>query len=434
VQTTRLNVLDELYLHLNREEEPWSVQLEVRVEGKLHGERLRAAVQQASLGHPLARARLSDSRATDVRYHWEIHDAVTELDLRELDGADAQELKLAREEILSRTPALDRPGPFSLLLAHDSGGDVLVLNLHHAAGDGLSALRLMASFARAYGGAQDPQPAVDPLTVRDVSAMVGSTSLKDRMTRGRAALGYLTRGLAPPARVAPQGGEERAGYGFDFLSLAPAQLKRLNALRRRGATLNDVLLGALALSVRRWNESHGLDSGSVYLVMPVNLRPSEWRLEVVGNYASYVSVHLAPEEHATLEGAIAAAAASTRRIKDDGIAGLLIDLFDMPRALPTALKQRLQRLIPFTGNLIVDTATLSNLGRVESMPRFGDAGAVKEVWFSPPGRMPLGVSFGAATLKDRLFLTLRYRHPQFDAAAAAEFLTTFRRVVTDPSA
>jgi hypothetical protein len=80
--------------------------------------------------------------------------------------------------------------------------------------------------------------------------------------------------------------------------------------------------------------------------------------------------------------------------------------------------------------VLVDTAVLSNLGRLPPAPPFGDAGAVRAVWFSPPGRMPLGASLGAATLDDRLFLTLRYRHPLFDAAAASDFLETFRSALT----
>jgi hypothetical protein len=55
---------------------------------------------------------------------------------------------------------------------------------------------------------------------------------------------------------------------------------------------------------------------------------------------------------------------------------------------------------------------------------------VREFWFSPPGRMPLGASLGAATLDDRLFVTLRYRHAQFDAEAAEEFLATFKDTLT----
>jgi hypothetical protein len=57
-----LNVLDELYLHLNRPEEPWSVHLEIRVEGHVDRRRLEEAVQTAAGRHPLTRARLAPTR------------------------------------------------------------------------------------------------------------------------------------------------------------------------------------------------------------------------------------------------------------------------------------------------------------------------------------------------------------------------------------
>jgi NRPS condensation-like uncharacterized protein len=427
VDTTRLNVLDELYLHLDREDEPWTVHVEIRVEGHIDSERLEAAVREAARRHPIARARLADSRATDVRYHWEIADELGEVDLRETDG----DLARAREALLSLTPPLDRPGPFSLLLAHDPEGDVIVLNLHHAAGDGLSALRLMGSIARAYAGVDDPPPPVDPLAVRDVASIAGPGSIAERVTRGRAALDYLARGVSTPTRIAAQGEGERPGYGFELMTFEPDEVERLVALRTEEATVNDVLLGGLAVTIRRWNEEHGADAGAVYLMMPINLRPPEWRFEVLGNFASYVSVRLGSSDHGTLEEAIAAAATSTRRIKDGGIAGLIVDLFNPPTLLPTGLKRRMGDLIPLTGNVVVDTAVLSNLGRIESVPHLGDAGGVREVWFSPPGRMPLGASLGAATLDGRLFMTLRYRHALFDAEAAADFMATFRQVLAE---
>src|SRR3954471_17629636 len=52
--TLPLNVLDELYLHLDREQEPFSVQLEVGVEGRVEEERLAAAIEEAARRHPLA--------------------------------------------------------------------------------------------------------------------------------------------------------------------------------------------------------------------------------------------------------------------------------------------------------------------------------------------------------------------------------------------
>jgi NRPS condensation-like uncharacterized protein len=421
--TTRLNVLDELYLHLDREEEPWSVHLELRVEGRVDARRLESAIRRAAQRHPIARARLAVSRATDVRYHWEIADELGDVALEEVDGEGPDELVGARERLLSRTPSLDRPGPFAVLLVHQPDGDVIVLNLHHAAGDGMSALRLMGSIARAYGAEEDPLPPVDPLAVRDVATMAGAGSIRERLTRGRAALDYLARGVSTPSRITPQGESGRPGYGFELVEFAPEEVEQLQALRRGEATVNDVLLGGLALTVRCWNEHHDAPSAeAVYLMMPINLRPAEWRYEIVGNFASYVSVRVGVADLRTLEAAIGAAAAGTRRIKDGGVAGLIVDLFTAPTLLPSALKRRMQDLIPLTGNLVVDTAVLSNLGRIADVPQLGDAGAVREVWFSPPGRMPLGASLGAVTLNGRLFVTLRYRHALFDAAAAAQFL------------
>lgn len=426
MQTTRLNVLDELYLHLDREEEPWSVHVEIRVEGRLDPDRLRDATRAAALRHPIARARLAPSQATDVSYRWEIADELEEIDLEEVGGA---ELSAARERLLSRTPALDRPGPFALLLAHDAGGDVIVLNLHHAAGDGLSALRLIASIARAYGGEDDPLPPLDPLAVRDVLGMSLAGGPKERLARGRAAVEYLTRGASSPARIAPQGARLAPGYGFELTVFDRPEVEQIAGLRTRKATVNDVLLGGLAVAVRRWNERHDEDARAVYIMMPINLRPPDWRLDVVGNFASYVSVRFATGDLGSLPAAVAAAAASTQRIKEGAVAGLVVELFAPPTILPAALKQRMQNLIGLTGNLLVDTAVLSNLGRIETVPRLGDAGAVREIWFSPPGRMPLGASFGAATLGGRLFVTLRYRHALFDAGAAAEFAALYRKTL-----
>ncbi len=422
----RLNILDELYLHLDREQEPWTVHVEIRVEGRVDAARLIEAVREAARRHPLARARLTEGGPLGGGYRWEIDQELGEIDLEELEARDEAELAAGRERLLSRSPRLDRPGPFALLLAHRPDGDTVVLNLHHAAGDGLAALRLMGSIARAYGGEEDPLPDVDPLAVRDVLAIASAGSLAERLARARAGLDYLGRGLNAPARIAPSGADDRPGYGFALASFAPAEVERIAGLRTGGATVNDVLLGALAVTIRRWNERLEAETDSIYLMMPINLRPAEWRYEVVGNFASYVSVRLAAREHATLEQAIAAAAARTRAIKDGGVAGLIVELFAPPTLLPGPLKQRMQDLIPLTGNRVVDTAVLSNLGRVEAVPRLGEAGAVRELWFSPPGRMPLGASFGAATLEGRLFLALRYRHALFDAASAGQFADLYR--------
>jgi NRPS condensation-like uncharacterized protein len=431
VASARLNILDELYLHLDREDEPWSVQLEVQVEGRLDESRLTDAAREAAARHPVARARMADSRGIDIRYHWEIEEELGDVPLEVADCRDEPSVERVRERALGCVPSLDDPPPFALTLIHRPSGDTLILNIHHAAGDGIGALRLMGSILRAYAGDDDPLPDVDPLEARDIGRIV-SASLADRLSRGRALIEHMARFATPPARVAPDGGvEDRPAYGFELIHLDGDEAQAALALRRDGATMNDVLIGALAVAIRRWNEQHEADGGRIALMMPVNLRPKEWRFDVIANFASYVTVHIAEDEQDELDAAIAATADRTRRIKDEGVAGLIVDLLQVPTALPTGVKQRLQQLIPLTGDMVVDTAVLSNLGRLEGVPHLGDeAGAIRAVWFSPPGRMPLGASFGVATLGEELFITLRYRHALLAPTAAAEFGRLYRDLLT----
>jgi NRPS condensation-like uncharacterized protein len=237
-----------------------------------------------------------------------------------------------------------------------------------------------------------------------------------------------------PIRIAPDGASERAGYGFSLAQLGEEELAALAGWRRGGATVNDVLLAGFAMTICRWNESHGTPPGPLTLMMPVNLRASEWRNEILGNFASYVSVRFGVAEQSDMKAAVVAARARTREIKSQGAAGLIVDLLELPTAtLPTAVKQRFQNLITLTGNRLVDTAVLSNLGRLEAVPQLGDsAGEVRRVWFSPPGRMPLGASLGAASYGGELFLCLRYRHALFDRDAATAFTALLRDTLTTP--
>lgn len=108
--------------------------LEVRVEGRVELDRIKQAVRTAAQLHPMARARLGESRLTDVRYRWEIDEELEHVAIEQVVCDDPAELTAAREALLSRTVPLDRPGPFALLLAHAPDGDVVLLNLHHAAG------------------------------------------------------------------------------------------------------------------------------------------------------------------------------------------------------------------------------------------------------------------------------------------------------------
>jgi NRPS condensation-like uncharacterized protein len=420
--TLPLNRLDELFLALDAGDEPWNVHFEVRARGRLDVDRLTDAVREAALRHPLARARLADWRFSDRSYGWEIADALVEVPLEvvECDGAAA--VAAARERLLSRSPALDAAPPFTMLLAREPATDTLVLNLHHAACDGIGAARLMLSIMRAYAGVDDPTPPLDLLAARDVRALAGATSITDRVVRMRALARHTARQWTRAARVAVDAGDDRPGYGVELLALTSAETAAVVARRTEGTTVNDVLLAALAVTIRRWNAGHGEGARRVTLSMPVNLRPPEWQSEVVSNFASYVTVSATTADD--LPSALEHVGEQTRAIKSEGLGGLVVDMLAGYSRLTIAAKRRLPDVLALTGPMVIDTASLSNLGR---LPGLGDD--VDGVWVSPPGRMPLGTAIGVATYDDRLHLALRYRHSQFDAAAARAFADSYRDVL-----
>jgi NRPS condensation-like uncharacterized protein len=212
------------------------------------------------------------------------------------------------------------------------------------------------------------------------------------------------------------------------VALTCEESRALFTLRTTGTTVNDVLLAALAVTIGRWNAAHGRPGRLIALTMPVNLRPAEWRFEILSNFASWVTVWIGTVPGEDLSAVIERVGARTRAIKRDRLGGLAVDLLEVPGKLMIAAKRWLQYLKPLSGDVVVDTASLSNLGRLDALPaQF--TGTVTAVGFSPPGQMPLGVSIGVVTLEDRLHLTLRYRHAQFDSAAARRFTRLYRQVL-----
>jgi NRPS condensation-like uncharacterized protein len=236
------------------------------------------------------------------------------------------------------------------------------------------------------------------------------------------------RPLVAVARVARDGGDERPAYGFETFALSAEDSRRLFADHPRCTTVNDALLAGLAVAIGRWNADHGCPDRPVALSMPVNLRPPEWRQEVFGNFASWVTVWVRPEQGEDLSSVVTRVAARTRMVKRDRLGGMAVDLLRMSERLIIAAKRWLQYMKVFTNNAVVDTASLSNLGTIEPPSTLVDVGRAA-VWFSPPCQMPLGLGVGAVTIGDRLHVTMRYRHAQFDRDAARSFAQLFRDVL-----
>jgi NRPS condensation-like uncharacterized protein len=415
--------IDEAVYGLDTQSEPWTIQLELRVTGHLVEERLRKALRSALDRHPMARARTVPAGKGQRRHYWQPtpEPDLDPLVVTQLDGGVS--LASVRAGFYSRPIGLSESPPLRVKLVQSAGADVLMISVSHAAFDGFGALRLLHSIARAYTGDIEPPPVVDLPEARDLNELL-SASPGETEPRTRRVLDKVRDLASPPARLAAEGAVDEAGYGFHHLTLPSDQTKALTDWEGPG-TVNDLLIAALNLAVDNWNDRVGIRRRRVSILVPVNLRPPAWREDAVTNMVLDARVATAPSERSSPETTLEAVVAESERIKKGGAAAL-IEVLKGLSAVPRPVKDRLSAFLGLTGNRLVDTAVLSNLGELSDVPNFGsEAGETSEVWFSAPTRMPCGLSMGAVSVEGELHLSLRYRHPLWSAAAAQRFADVY---------
>ncbi|HSX66841.1 condensation domain-containing protein [Nocardioides sp.] len=428
VSSTAVNSLDEVFINL-ASRALMSVHLEVRVTGQIDVDRLAGAIRSALSIHPMARARLAPTSWSARRLQWEIpahadHVAVSVTD---------EPIDVVRSRLLSRQPDLYVSPAFLPVVVRHPEGDHLVLNLHHAIFDGMSALRLLRSIAHAYAGELD-QPGGPELEIaRDLTSLVGARSMKDLAPRA-AKVGRDVLDRARLTRVAEDGGDPGdASFAVTTLRLAPDETEAVLRRRPTGATVNDIVLAAHTLSILRWNRAHGARLGDrVSTMMPVNLRPTEWATEVVSNFASYLAIMIPTSVPDDLTTATAMVREHTAPAKENGAAGWVVDLLEPGNIVPAIARKAFAGLLPLVEKHFIETTVLSNVGRVE-LPAFGDAGEVQEVWFTPPGMAVSGlmpIAVGVVGVGRELFIAFRTDRRVVSDAAAAEFAELFRATLT----
>jgi len=381
----------------------WSVHLEAHVAGALDEARLRTALVTA----------LCAGRA-----------AVQELlDVVDAPGDDA--LDAARAALLSKVIAATDTPPLHACLARRPGGDVLMLNLNSAAADGVGAIAVLHAIARAYAGAGEPEQALDFLAGHDlpVRPAAPSSSLLSRFAKRL--IEWLRDRLARPGRLATDGAVDRDGYGYHMVALSAAQTEHAVQGTRSGTERN-VLMAALHMAIGDWNLQHGTPGRRIGVLVPANLRPPQWPQATIGNISVTARVSTNRRERARPASALKAINAQRARNKRTRTGVALIAGLHRAGLLSLWAKQSSVVLQPLTGNRLVDTATLCDLGWIDDAPSFGSgAGATSELWFSAPARSPLSLCVGAVTAGGRLHLTFRYPHRLFGADAARRFAACY---------
>src|SRR5262249_32060633 len=137
------NVFDDLVHHLDAPTDPWSIQVEVRVAGTFDEARLRSALGTALARHSLVRARQRPSTRWQQRLIWEITPEPDLDPLLVVECPDADALAALRTTFYSCSVPLDESPPLRMRLARDPRGDLLMVNVNHAATDGLGSIRFL---------------------------------------------------------------------------------------------------------------------------------------------------------------------------------------------------------------------------------------------------------------------------------------------------
>lgn len=414
-------MLDEALLLLQEARSSWNVQFELGTDHHLDEAAFRQAVLSCCRRHPLTRARLAVTRNGETSYQWDFADEVDRDPVQVVDCPDDATLDRLRAQLYTPPIALDVSPGLRIALARRPGGDLVLLSVSHIVADGVGALRLMQTITRAYLGEPDPPDPLPLAQARDLGSFLAPKNRSERWARQLEGLRRCREALDAPSRIAVVGGTDRDDFGFVFRTLNIGETTTPGLVRRApGTTINDILLAALHLTVQAWNSQHGAPTGRIGVMMPINVRPADRLWDVVSNLTSNVTVSTAPADRVDLATATATIAEQTYQMRRQDRAYGLYDLLEVIRKAPLLVKRAVPRLLPLAGDRFVDTAMLSNLGRIPEPPTLGGR-PDSELWFSPPCDRSCSVAIGVATVGQRLSLVTRYRYDQFDAAAAEEF-------------
>jgi NRPS condensation-like uncharacterized protein len=434
--------------------EPNNVHLEVLVPGHLDERVLRQAVAGAIAAAPRASGRMAAVRALRRRYLWEFP-AVLDVDpVSRATWSDEEELVAVRNGFLTVAPPLRISPPVRLLLAAGPEATCVLLNVHHAALDGMSTLALLRDIATRYqaiaeGAAPSAAEVQDSFATEipgpSATRLPGSSTARPRPSKASPAR------VAPPAPVAPSAlvvmpasvtpsapvralrrypaariasdrerWGRRNGHGVRLL-LLPAVPRPAS-----GATVTDLLVAALIATVARWNAAHRRVPRAIAISVPVSVH-GPGMPTVAGNQTRIVTVTVDPATAAGQPPALLAEVSrqltATRQARPQGASAGVFDA--MPGWCPVALKRLAIRVALATvGRVVCDTTMLSNLGNVAGPPWSGPGGPVR-IAFSAPVHMPRGLAVSVVTADGQLQVAFRYQYALMDDTAAARLVEIF---------
>lgn len=429
--TVPFTVLEEAIFHIERKYTPWNVQVEVETSGDIDTGRLHEAAVEACDNHPLARARRREHSGYDTDFFWEIPESVETVPVGEATVDDQRELDEVRTGLYGERFDLTEDVPFRLMVTREPDGDRLLVCTSHVPCDGIGALRLTRSVCQAYRGETPDSDPVDFETARGALEDVRPSSLMERLEQIGNAAKHLGNTVDGPDRIAKDGTTEDEGCGFVHEGL-DGLTEKVVKNRPDGVSVNDVLLANLHTTIDGWNRRHRDPADKISLMMPVNLRPTDWFYGVVGMYALFETVSTKPPDRRDTDSVLQEVARQTTKIKErDTAVSFLESLRLIHPETPVGVRGQMPELLKGLGSRLVDTAVLSNLGVVpEPVPSLTGDGP-EAVWFSPPCQTPTTLGLGVVTAGGSINLSFRHAFSVFDRGGARDFADLYVENLTD---
>ncbi|WP_242343859.1 WS/DGAT domain-containing protein [Anaeromyxobacter terrae] len=266
-------------------------------------------------------------------------------------------------------------------------GGAIVAKLHHALGDGFALVALLLALADEHAAEEAPRAHVEP--VHAGHPWLGSAQLA--AARDAAAFGITLARLAamssdPPALSAVElSGVRRVAWSEDV----PLDAIR-EAGRRRSATVNDVVVAAIAGALRSLLAARGAPLRPVRAFIPVNFRPARPDLGTdasLGNRFGLVFLDL-PIELAAPAARLEAVRARVAALRAGAGALVAHDVLALAGYAPDVVQHALTRFFARKASLV-----LTNLpGPRAPVHLAGRPLASAMFWVPHPANLGLGVS------------------------------------------
>jgi hypothetical protein len=387
---------------------PRLFRLVIRLRTILVESRLIEAVESAIARHPLLAA-LIECDGEEPKRWIERHDSGCQITWRR----EIREPGALHEEPL--TP-IDLRSERALRLCVDKAldGDVLTLEFHHAAVDGLGAMQFVEELLHFYASAPDIVAGklreLDEarLATRDAFGLTGWRR-PIRWLYGTlgwlGAVEYLLHRPSPLGQALEAGESDARNSGFVSRALSEAETRWLvSAARHDDVTVNDRLIRDVFLAVQEFVELQYPEQLRKHkrIMVPTNLRADDDDVLPAANVVAMINIDRRPHHWANplkmlrvLHWELAAVKRWRLGVVFVQILAELQKVFGLKRFLS---RERCQA-----------TCVVSNLGVV--LRQFSND-LVSGVEFYPPIRPLTAVAIGAATCGDQLQLSLHY-----DAAA-----------------